>query len=215
MARARSLSPARSSKADDRKHEPDNGHEAVLDEAAFPNAADDLPGMEVCRSAGRSTMPAQVTTSSGFRLEKKPDNDDGDPDEDEHRTGRSAIGLSCPCLADVLGPSRRFLRAPRPSRPAPTMSVRRPEKAARRNARRIASSQSDGPMIRAPRGAQDVHVVVLHALARGERIVAERRANATNLVSRDTGANAAAAQHDPTCCEAASHRPAHSLGKPG
>src|SRR6478752_701490 len=51
---------------------------------------------------------------------------------------------------------------------------------------------SDGPAAK----AQDVHVVILDALARGEMIFDERRANAGDLVRTDRDADAAAAQRD-------------------
>src|SRR3972149_5397851 len=44
--------------------------------------------------------------------------------------------------------------------------------------------------------AEHVHIVVLHALARGVRVVAEGGADAAHLVRGDAGADAAAADDD-------------------
>src|SRR5260221_982862 len=44
--------------------------------------------------------------------------------------------------------------------------------------------------------AQDVHVVILHALPCGKRVVTHARADAAHLVRGDSGADAAPTQHD-------------------
>ena len=48
--------------------------------------------------------------------------------------------------------------------------------------------------------AQDIHVIVLHALMRRVGVVTNRRADARNLVGRDTHPLTAAANDDPAIC---------------
>lgn len=61
--------------------------------------------------------------------------------------------------------------------------------------------------------AEDVCVVVLPALARGEEVVAERRADALDLVGGNGGAHAAAAHKDPQFDELVADGVAHGPGE--
>ena len=60
---------------------------------------------------------------------------------------------------------------------------------------------------------QDVHVVVLDALVRGVRVVADGRADAAHLVRGDRGADARAADQDPAVGLAARIGATEALGE--
>src|SRR4051794_30311064 len=58
---------------------------------------------------------------------------------------------------------------------------------------------------------EHVHVVVLDALVRGVRVVADRGANAADLAGRNRGADAGTADEDPSLRRAATYRLAEPL----
>ena len=112
----------------------------------------------------------------------------------DRRSGQSPAGLDGedlvePALVARLAAERRRRgRRPRTRRPART------------------------PMTRAPEG-QHVHVVVLDALVRGVRVVADGRADAADLVGGDARADARAADEDAAVRLAAGDRQPEPLGE--